>query len=393
MEYRELGRTGIKVSVLCLGTMTFGEQNSERDGHAQLDYAAAQGINFVDASEIYPIPPKPETQGRTESIIGTWLASRKNRDKTIVATKVAGRGKMSWLRKDAQRTRQSASQIMEAVDASLARLKTDYVDLYQLHWPDRPMRIFEGLDYLHLEGESHPIHDILAVLGNLVEAGKVRFVGLSNETPWGVMSFLKASEQHGLPRIASIQNAYNLVNRSYETRLSEITYREQVSLLGYSPLGQGYLTGNMKAVRSRPIRARRCSTGSAATRRRTGPRPSRPMSRSRAGMGSIPRRWRSPSPPRGHSSQAPSSARPLLASSRPISLPSISRSRITCLRTSSRSILTIRTHALDCWGTRKCLPCPACSPPSRSRVPSPTDSRSFARGLPARAGSIPRIIT
>jgi aryl-alcohol dehydrogenase-like predicted oxidoreductase len=243
MEYRELGRTGIKVSVLCLGTMTFGEQNSERDGHAQLDYAAAQGINFVDASEIYPIPPKPETQGRTESIIGTWLASRKNRDKTIVATKVAGRGKMSWLRKDAQRTRQSASQIMEAVDASLARLKTDYVDLYQLHWPDRPMRIFEGLDYLHLEGESHPIHDILAVLGNLVEAGKVRFVGLSNETPWGVMSFLKASEQHGLPRIASIQNAYNLVNRSYETRLSEITYREQVSLLGYSPLGQGYLTG------------------------------------------------------------------------------------------------------------------------------------------------------
>jgi aryl-alcohol dehydrogenase-like predicted oxidoreductase len=243
MEYRELGRTGIKVSVLCLGTMTFGEQNSERDGHAQLDYAAAQGINFVDASEIYPIPPKPETQGRTESIIGTWLASRKNRDKTIVATKVAGRGKMSWLRKDAQRTRQSASQIMEAVDASLARLKTDYVDLYQLHWPDRPMRIFEGLDYLHLEGESHPIHDILAVLGNLVEAGKVRFVGLSNETPWGVMSFLKASEQHGLPRIASIQNAYNLVNRSYETGLSEITYREQVSLLGYSPLGQGYLTG------------------------------------------------------------------------------------------------------------------------------------------------------
>jgi aryl-alcohol dehydrogenase-like predicted oxidoreductase len=164
-------------------------------------------------------------------------------DKTIVATKVAGRGKMSWLRKDAQRTRQSASQIMEAVDASLARLKTDYVDLYQLHWPDRPMRIFEGLDYLHLEGESHPIHDILAVLGNLVEAGKVRFVGLSNETPWGVMSFLKASEQHGLPRIASIQNAYNLVNRSYETGLSEITYREQVSLLGYSPLGQGYLTG------------------------------------------------------------------------------------------------------------------------------------------------------
>jgi aryl-alcohol dehydrogenase-like predicted oxidoreductase len=243
MEYRELGRTGVKVSALCLGTMTFGEQNSEAEGHAQLDYAAEQGINFLDASEVYPIPPKPETQGRTEAIIGTWLASRKNRGKMIVATKVAGRGKMSWLRKDNLPTRQSASQIAEAVHASLARLKTDYIDLYQLHWPDRPMRIFEGLDYLHLKGDSHPIHEILAVLGKLVDAGKVRFVGLSNETPWGVMTFLKASEQLGLPRIASIQNAYNLVNRSYEMGLSEITYREQVSLLSYSPLGQGYLSG------------------------------------------------------------------------------------------------------------------------------------------------------
>ena len=216
MQYRELGRTGVKVSALCLGTMTFGEQNSESEGHAQLDCAVEQGINFLDASEIYPVPPKPETQGRTEAIIGTWLASRKNRDKMIVATKVAGRGKMSWLRKDDSRTRQSASQIMEAVHASLARLKTDSIDLYQLHWPDRPMRIFEGLDYLHLEGESHPIHEILAVLGKLVDAGKVRFVGLSNETPWGVMSFLKVSGDRGLPRIVSIQNAYNLVNRTYE---------------------------------------------------------------------------------------------------------------------------------------------------------------------------------
>jgi aryl-alcohol dehydrogenase-like predicted oxidoreductase len=243
MEYRELGRTGVKVSALCLGTMTFGEQNSEGEGHAQLDYAVEQGINFLDASEIYPIPPKPETQGRTEAIIGTWLASRKNRDTMIVATKLAGRGKMSWLRKAGAPTRQSESQIVEAVDASLARLKTDYIDLYQLHWPDRPMRIFEGLDYLHLEGETHPIHEILEVLAKLVDAGKVRFLGLSNETPWGVMSFLRASAQHALPRIVSIQNAYNLVNRSYEIGLSEITYREQVSLLGYSPLGQGYLSG------------------------------------------------------------------------------------------------------------------------------------------------------
>jgi aryl-alcohol dehydrogenase-like predicted oxidoreductase len=243
MDYRELGRTGVKVSALCLGTMTFGEQNSEQEGHAQLDYAAQQGINFLDASEIYPIPPKPETQGRTEAIIGTWLAARKNRDAVIVATKVAGRGKMSWLRKNHARTRQSAEQISEAVERSLSRFKTDYIDLYQLHWPDRPMRIFEGLDYLHLEGDSHLIHEILAVLGKLVAQGKVRFVGLSNETSWGVMTFLRAAEQHGLPRIASVQNAYNLVNRSYEIGLSEITYREQVSLLAYSPLGQGYLSG------------------------------------------------------------------------------------------------------------------------------------------------------
>ena len=160
-----------------------------------------RGINLFDASEVYPVPPKPETQGRTEAIIGTWLASRKGRGKMMIATKVAGRGKMNWVRKDGSSpTRQSPAQIMEAVEASLKRLKTDYIDLYQLHWPDRPMRVFEGLDYLHLEGDTHPIHDILGVLGKLVAGGRVRFVGLSNETPWGVMSFLKASEQHGLPR-------------------------------------------------------------------------------------------------------------------------------------------------------------------------------------------------
>jgi aryl-alcohol dehydrogenase-like predicted oxidoreductase len=188
MEYSELGRTGVKVSALCLGTMTFGEQNSEEEGHAQLDYAAQRGINFLDASEIYPIPPKPETQGRTEAIIGTWLASRKNPDKMIIATKVAGRTKMNWLRKNGTPGRQNPAQIIEAIEGSLARLKTDYIDLYQLHWPDRPMRNFEGLDYLHLGGDSHSIHEILGVLGKLVVEGKVRFVGLSNETPWGVMS-------------------------------------------------------------------------------------------------------------------------------------------------------------------------------------------------------------
>jgi aryl-alcohol dehydrogenase-like predicted oxidoreductase len=223
--------------------MTFGEQNSEVEGHAQLDYAVGRGINFIDGAEIYPVPAKPETQGRTEAIIGTWLAARRQRDKVVIATKVAGRGKSSWLRKDGSSTRHSAAQIREAVEGSLKRLRTDYIDLYQLHWPDRPMRVFEGLNYLHIEGDSHPIHEILGVLGKLVAGGTVRFVGLSNETPWGLMSFLKASEQHGLPRPVSIQNAYNLVNRTFEIGLSEVAYRERVGLLAYSPLGQGYLTG------------------------------------------------------------------------------------------------------------------------------------------------------
>jgi len=243
MEYRELGRSGVKVSAICLGTMTFGEQNSEADGHAQMDYALDRGITMFDAAEIYPVPPKSETQGRTESIIGSWLASRKARDKVMVATKVIGRTKMNWLRKDGSPGRQSRAQILEAVEGSLKRLNTDTIDLYQLHWPDRPMRIFEGLDYVHKEGDSHSIEDILGVLGDLVRQGKIRFAGLSNERPWGVMSFLRAAENHALPRIVSIQNAYNLVNRSFETGLAEIFYREQVSLLAYSPLGQGYLTG------------------------------------------------------------------------------------------------------------------------------------------------------
>jgi aryl-alcohol dehydrogenase-like predicted oxidoreductase len=243
MQYRKLGRTEVKVSQLCLGTMTFGEQNSEAEGHAQLDYARDCGINVVDASEVYPVPAKAETQGRTETIIGSWLAARRQRDKVMIATKVAGRGKMTWLRQDGSPTRQSPAQIREAVEGSLERLQTDYIDLYQLHWPDRPMRVFEGLNYLHLEGDSHPVHEILAVLDKLVAEGKVRFVGLSNESPWGVMSFLKAAEQHGLPRPVSIQNAFNLVNRTFEMGLSEVAHREQVGLLGYSPLGQGYLSG------------------------------------------------------------------------------------------------------------------------------------------------------
>ncbi|MGV1014274.1 MAG: aldo/keto reductase, partial [Methyloceanibacter sp.] len=244
MDYRELGRTGVKVSALSLGTMTFGEQNTEAEGHAQMDYAVDRGINLFDAAEIYPVPPKPETQGRTEAIIGTWLAARKSRDRVMIATKVAGRGSADWLRQDRSRPRQSEAQILEAVEGSLARLQCDYIDLYQLHWPDRPMRVFEGLNYVHFDSsDDNPIHGILAALAKLVHSGKVRFIGLSNETPWGVMSFLKAAEQHGLPRAVSIQNAFNLVNRVFEIGLSEIFHREQVSLLAYSPLGQGYLSG------------------------------------------------------------------------------------------------------------------------------------------------------
>ena len=243
MDYRELGRTGVHISAVSLGTMTFGQQNSEAEGHAQMDYALDRGINMFDAAELYPIPPKPETQGRTEAVIGTWLASRKARNKVLIATKAIGRSKMTWLRNDGSPGRQSRVQLTEALHGSLKRLKTDHIDLYQLHWPDRPMRIFEGLDYVHKEGESHAIEVILGVLGEFVEQGKVGFVGLSNETPWGVMTFLRASETLGLPRIVSIQNAFNLVNRSFEIGLAEIFYREQVSLLGYSPLGQGYLAG------------------------------------------------------------------------------------------------------------------------------------------------------
>jgi aryl-alcohol dehydrogenase-like predicted oxidoreductase len=275
--------------------MTFGEQNSESEGHAQMDYAVDCGINMFDAAEIYPVPPKPETQGRTESIIGTWLSRQKQRHKILIATKIAGRTTIDWLRKDRAQGLQSPAQIMEAVEASLTRLRTEYLDLYQLHWPDRAMRVFQGLEYVHLGGDAHPIPEILGVLAKLVQDGKVRFVGLSNETPWGLMTFLKAADDHGLPRIASIQNAYNLVNRTFEIGLSEIAQREEVSLLASrSP-------ANMKAARSLPALARPCSTVSAVMRRGRAPRRSRPMSLLPAGTASILRRWRSPLLSRGPS--------------------------------------------------------------------------------------------
>jgi len=244
MEYRPLGRTGMRVSAICLGTMNMGEQNTEAEGHEQLDYALDHGVNFIDTAELYAVPPRPETAGRSEEIVGSWLHARGNRDKVIVATKVTGRStRLNWLRKGGRLTELSREQIFEAVEGSLRRLRTDYIDLYQVHWPDRPLELFSGLDYKHEEADSIPIEETLAALGDLVDSGKVRAAGVSNETPWGTMRYLMASESAGLPRIASIQNAYNLLNRTFEIGLSEIAYREDVGLLAYSPLAQGYLTG------------------------------------------------------------------------------------------------------------------------------------------------------
>jgi aryl-alcohol dehydrogenase-like predicted oxidoreductase len=245
MEYRRLGRTSLDVSAICLGTMTWGEQNSEAEGHAQMDMALDQGINFFDTAELYPIPPKAETQGRTEETIGTWFQSRGTRDRVILATKVIGRSQNTWFRDDGSPGELNRRQIEEAVDKSLRRLRTDYIDLYQLHWPDRPVPQFGSnpVIYRHAEGPENPIPEILEVLGDLVRAGKIRHVGLSNESPWGTMTFLHAAGTRGLPRVQSIQNAYSLVNRVFEGGLAEIAMRENVGLLAYSPLAQGYLTG------------------------------------------------------------------------------------------------------------------------------------------------------
>lgn len=248
MEYRELGRTGVQVSGICLGTMTWGEQNTEAEGHAQMDYAFGHGVNFFDTAELYAIPPKPETQGSTERIIGTWFKARQNRDKVILASKVAGRSGMDWIRKDGSSTELSAKQIREAVDQSLKNLQTDYIDLYQVHWPDRPASLFgrNGTVYEHATGPEIAIEETLHALSELVKEGKVRFIGLSNETAWGTMHYLHLSEANGFARVHAIQNAYNLVNRTFEVGLAEIAHREHVGLLAYSPLAQGYLTGKYR---------------------------------------------------------------------------------------------------------------------------------------------------
>lgn len=244
MKKRKLGKTDLEVSEICLGTMTWGEQNTESEGHAQMDYALDNGINFFDTAEMYAVPPKKETQGSTEKIIGSWFKERKSRDKVILATKVSGRSPLNWLRDDEKSTEQSREQIFEAVDKSLLRLGIDYIDLYQLHWPDRPMNLFGGsINYEHMDEPSIDISIILESLNELVKSGKVRHIGLSNETPWGTMKFLHHSDISSTPRVQSIQNAYNLLNRTFEIGGSEIAHREDVGLLAYSPIAQGYLSG------------------------------------------------------------------------------------------------------------------------------------------------------
>ncbi len=243
MKYRKLGRTDLNVSVICLGTMTWGSQNSEAEAHEQLDYALDQGVNFIDTAEMYPTTPGSiETRGRTEDYIGSWIA-KTPRDRFILATKVAGPAFNGALR--GGNNHLDRRNIEEAIDGSLKRLKTDYIDLYQIHWPDRSVPKFggRGLDKLKDADDVTPIEETLDVLADLVKAGKIRHFGVSNETPWGISEYLRLSREKDLPRVASIQNSYNLLNRLYEIGLSEFSLREDVSMLAYSPLGAGHLSG------------------------------------------------------------------------------------------------------------------------------------------------------
>ncbi len=246
MKYRPLGLTGIEVSLICLGSMTWGSQNSEAEAHQQLDYAFDHGVNFIDTAEAYPVTPStPENRGSTEEYIGSWLA-RVDRSRAILATKVAGptRGAGAWSIRGGENKLDRAN-IRLAVEGSLKRLRTDYIDLYQLHWPDRTTAIFgqRGVKKLADRDDVVPIAETLAALEELIKEGKIRSFGLSNETPWGVSEFLRLSREQNLPRAASIQNAYSLLNRTFESGLSEFALREHVGLLAYSPLAAGHLTG------------------------------------------------------------------------------------------------------------------------------------------------------
>jgi len=241
MQTRQLGNSQLQVSKICLGTMTWGEQNSEAEAHEQMDYALASGVNFIDVAEMYPVPPKPETQGRTEEYIGSWFAARNNREQIILATKIAGPA--DWLKYIRGGPKLTREHIFEAVEGSLKRLQTDYIDLYQIHWPARPTNYFGQLGYQHIEQESAALEETLAAMNELIQQGKIRHYGLSNETPWGAMKAAQIADQNGWPRPLSIQNPYNLLNRTYEIGLAEVSHRENMGLLAYSPLAFGVLSG------------------------------------------------------------------------------------------------------------------------------------------------------
>lgn len=242
MKYTTIPNTDIKVSKICLGTMTFGEQNSEAEGHEQMDYALSKGVNFFDTAELYSVPARAETYGATEKIIGTWLQKTGNRDKVVIASKIAGAGPYTaHIRKNGF----AKEAIISAVEGSLQRLQTDYIDLYQLHWPERGVNCFGLRDYPYQtaakEAENHL--EILETLNDLKKQGKIRSVGLSNETPWGTMQYLQTAKDHNLPRMSTIQNSYSLIHRAYEYGMSEVSLRENIGLLVYSPLGFGVLSG------------------------------------------------------------------------------------------------------------------------------------------------------
>jgi len=244
MNYKKLGNTDIKVSTICLGTMTWGEQNTQEEGFKQMDYALDQGVNFWDTAELYAVPPRAETYGHTEIIIGNWFKKTKKRDKVILGTKVAGPMR-AYLRGGANNY--GLEKMTEAINDSLKRLQTDYIDLYQLHWPERNTNTFGRLGYEHQENENWTkFEDVLGNLQRFIDSGKIREIGLSNETPWGVSKYLELSKEKNLPRMISIQNPYSLLNRTYEVGLAEISIRDEIGLLAYSPLASGYLSGKYR---------------------------------------------------------------------------------------------------------------------------------------------------
>jgi len=258
MKYRKLGTTDIDVSVICLGTMTFGEQNSQQEGFDQMDYALERGINFFDTAELYAVMPRKETYGKTEEIIGNWFQQKKNRSKVILASKIASKTEndLTWIRDGAEKLGFDKKNMNAAIDASLQRLQTDYIDLYQLHWPERKVPKFGKLDFEYdpYDNEWTQIEEVLDNLNNLIKSGKIRYVGLSNETPWGVMKFLHVAKEKNLPRMMSIQNVYSLVNRVFDIANSEVSIRENCGLLAYSPLAGGRLSG--KYINQQPTNAR-----------------------------------------------------------------------------------------------------------------------------------------